>query len=67
MAERSRRGRRPECYGMYGLGEECQSCPWRRECMEATERIIAAATRKGTHVRVVSKYKERKFKPRRIP
>ena len=35
--------------------------------MEATERIIAAATRKGTHVRVVSKYKERKFKPRSIP
>lgn len=58
---------RPDCIGMYGLGEECESCPWRRECRETTERIVAAATRKGTHIRVVGKYKERKFKPRRIP
>jgi len=61
------RGRRPVCIGMYGAEDECQTCPWQRECQEMTESIEAAATRKGTHVRIVSKYKEKKYKPRRVP
>jgi len=31
------------------------------------ESIESSATRKGTHVRIVSKYKEKKYKPKRIP
>jgi hypothetical protein len=31
------------------------------------EDIESAATRKGTHVRIVSKYKEKKYKPKRVP
>ena len=61
------RGQRPVCIGMYGAEDECQTCPWRVECQEMAEGIEAAATRKGTHVRIVSKYKEKKYKPKRVP
>ena len=61
------RGRRPVCIGMYGTEDECQVCSWQRECREMAEDIESAATRKGTHVRIVSKYKEKKYKPRRVP
>ena len=60
-------GKRPVCIGMYGSEDECETCSWRRECQDMSERIESAATRKGTHVRIVSKYTEKKYKPRRIP
>jgi len=52
---------------MYGAEDECQTCQWQQECQEMSESIESAATRKGTHVRIVSKYKEKKYKPRRVP
>ncbi len=61
------RGHRPVCIGMYGAEEDCQICTWRDECQDMSENIEAAATRKGTHVRIVSKYKEKKYKPKRVP
>jgi disulfide oxidoreductase YuzD len=61
------RGKRPPCIGMYGAEDECRSCGWRQECQEMAEDIESAATRKGTHVRIVSKYKEKKYKPKRVP
>jgi hypothetical protein len=51
---------------MYGMEDDCQNCEWRRKCKEMAEDIDSAVTRKGTHVRIVSKYKEKKYKPRRI-
>jgi hypothetical protein len=59
-------GRRPPCIGMYGEEDDCEECEWRRECQEMAEDIESAAMRKGTHVRIVSKYKEKKYKPKRI-
>ena len=59
------RGSRPVCIGMYGMEDECKECEWRRECQEMSESIDSAVTRKGEHVRIVSKYKEKKYKPRR--
>jgi hypothetical protein len=50
---------------MYGTEDECQECEWRRECEEMADSIDSAVTRKGEHVRIVSKYKEKKYKPRR--
>jgi hypothetical protein len=35
------------------------------DCWDMAESIDAAVTRKGTHVRIVSKYKEEKYKPGR--
>jgi hypothetical protein len=32
-----------------------------------TERVESSAFRKGTHVRIVSKYKEKKYKPKKVP
>jgi disulfide oxidoreductase YuzD len=61
------RGKRPPCIGMYGAEDECRSCSWRQECQEMAEDIESATTRKGTHVRIVSKYKEKKYKPKRVP
>ncbi len=61
------KGSRPSCIGLYGVGDECRVCAWRDECAEITEGIESAVTRKGTHVRIVSKYKEKKFKPKKIP
>jgi hypothetical protein len=59
------KGKRPVCIGMYGTEDDCLDCDWRRECQEMSESIDSAVTRKGTHVRIVSKYKEKKYKPRR--
>jgi hypothetical protein len=61
------KGSRPSCIGLYGVGEECRECPWREECAEMTESIESSVTRKGTHIRIVSKYKEKKYKPKRLP
>ena len=33
---------------------------------DKAESIDSAVTRKGTHVRIVGKYKEKKYKPRRL-
>jgi len=51
---------------MYGFEYECPTCEWARECREMDEAIEQAATRKGTHVRLTGKYKEKKYKPRTI-
>ncbi|MFQ6053001.1 MAG: hypothetical protein ACE5OO_02060 [Candidatus Bathyarchaeia archaeon] len=59
--------RRPVCIGMYGAEDECLTCRWQRECQEMAESIESAVTRKGTHVRIVSKYTEKKYKPKRLP
>jgi hypothetical protein len=61
------RGERPVCIGLHGAEDECEDCEWERECREMAEAIESAVTRKGTHVRIVSKYKEKKYKPRRVP
>ncbi len=61
------RGQRPVCIGLFGTEDDCQTCEWQRECQEMAESIESAATRKGTHVRIVSKYKEKKYKPKRMP
>ena len=37
------------------------------ECWDMAEIIDSAVTRKGTHVRIVSKHKEKKYKPKRTP
>jgi len=50
---------------MYGTEDECQECDWRRECEDMSDSIDSAVTRKGEHVRIVSKYTEKKYKPRR--
>jgi hypothetical protein len=60
------RERRPPCIGMYGEEDDCEECEWQRECQEMAEDIESAVTRKGTHVRIVSKYKEKKYKPKKI-
>jgi hypothetical protein len=51
---------------MYGTEDDCLDCDWSRDCEVMSESIDAAVTRKGNHVRIVSKYKEKKYKPRRI-
>ena len=58
------RKERPPCIGMYGFEYECPTCEWARECREMDEAIEQAATRKGTHVRLTGKYKEKKYKPK---
>ena len=60
------RSERPVCIGLHGAEDECEACDWRRECQEMVEGIESAVTRKGTHVRIVSKYKEKKYKPRGV-
>ena len=59
--------KRPSCIGMLGEGEECDSCAWRQECERMTGSIEADALRGGTHVRLTGKYKEKKYKPKRLP
>jgi hypothetical protein len=49
---------------MYGSEDECIDCDWQHECKKMDESIESAATRKGTHVRLTGKYKEKKYKPR---
>lgn len=58
--------KRPVCIGMFGVEDDCKACEWQRECKEMVEDIDSALTRKGDHVRIVSKYKEKKYKPKRI-
>lgn len=58
---------RPSCIGLYGTGDDCTACPWVLECERMTERIESSVFRKGTHERIVSKYKEKKYKPKRLP
>ena len=60
------KGKRPVCIGMIGAEDDCDVCEWKRECQEMSDSIDSAVTRKGTHVRIVSKYKEKKYKPRSI-
>lgn len=52
------------CIGMYGFDPECEECEWADECKKMDESIESAVTRKGTHVRLTGKYKEKKYKPR---
>ena len=59
------REKRPVCIGLYNAEEECSVCRWQLECRDMAGSIESAITRKGTHVRIVSKYKEKKYKPRR--
>jgi len=58
---------RPPCIGLYGTEAGCSECPFKQECRDYTDSIESDAFRKGTHVRVVSKYKEKKYKPKRVP
>jgi len=51
---------------MHGMEDDCKVCEWQRECKEMVEDIDSALTRNGNHVRIVSKYKEKKYKPKRI-
>jgi hypothetical protein len=51
---------------MYGTENDCLDCDWSRDCEVMSASIDSAVTRKGDHVRIVSKYKEKKYKPRRI-
>ena len=51
---------------MHGMEDDCQVCEWQRECKEMVEDIDSALTRNGNHVRIVSKYKEKKYKPKRV-
>ena len=59
------RGKRPVCFGIYDTKDECETCQWRRECQVMAKNIDSDVTRKGTHMRVVSKYKEKKYKQKR--
>lgn len=49
---------------MYGFEPECDECEWVMQCKDMDKAIESAATRKGTHVRLTGKYKEKKYKPR---
>jgi hypothetical protein len=44
---------------MYGFEPECEECDWALKCKKMDESIESAATRKGTHVRLTGKYKEK--------
>jgi hypothetical protein len=61
------KARRPACIGLHGSEDECMTCDWKRECENMAKNIESAAFRKGTHVRIVGKYKEKKYKPKRVP
>ncbi len=61
------KGSRPNCIGLLGEDEECEGCEWIDECKRMTESIEADAMRGGTHIRLTGKYKERKYKPKRMP
>ena len=57
--------KRPLCFGMYDTKDDCETCKWQNECQAMTKNIDSAFTRGGTHIRIVSKYKEKKYKPKR--
>jgi hypothetical protein len=52
---------------MLSEDEECEKCDWRPECETLTKQVEADVMRGGTHVRLTGKYKERKYKPKRLP
>lgn len=58
---------RPPCIGLFGAEIDCNICDWMQECQKMSESIEAAVFRKGTHVRLTGKYKEKKYKPKRVP
>jgi hypothetical protein len=61
------KGPRPSCIGMLSEDEECEDCNWRPECETLTKQVEADVMRGGTHVRITGKYKERKYKPKKLP
>ncbi len=61
------KGIRPNCIGLHGSSDDCSTCSWEIECKKMTEDIESSIFRKGTHTRIVSKYKEKKYKPKRLP
>ncbi|MFB0543870.1 MAG: hypothetical protein ACETVR_03720 [Candidatus Bathyarchaeia archaeon] len=58
---------RPSCIGLYGSEPDCETCTFKEQCMDYTKKIESDVFRKGTHVRIVSKYKEKKYKPKKTP
>ena len=61
------KGPRPSCIGMLSEDEDCQKCEWRLECETLLKQVEADVYRGGTHVRLTGKYKERKYKPKKMP
>lgn len=61
------KGPRPTCIGLLSEDEECEECEWRADCDVMTKQLEADALRGGTHVRITGKYKERKYKPKKLP
>lgn len=59
--------KRPSCIGMLSVEEECDLCEWREECERMSQSIESDAMRGGTHVRLTGKYKEKKYKPKKLP
>jgi hypothetical protein len=59
--------KRPNCIGMLSAEEECDLCEWREECERMSQSIESDAMRGGTHVRLTGKYKEKKYKPKKLP
>jgi hypothetical protein len=57
--------KRPVCFGMYDTNDVCEICKWRVECHAIAKKINSDITRKGTHIRIVSTYKEKKYKPKK--
>jgi hypothetical protein len=58
------KGPRPDFIGMFGVELECEECDWSNQCRKIDESIESSVTRKGTHVRLTGKYKEKKYKPK---
>ena len=57
----------PECFVAYGISVECKSCKYAELCKAVKKGLEAEVFRKGTHVRVGGKYKEKKWKPKVPP
>ena len=58
---------RPSCIGLLSEDEECQLCDWHNDCEVLTKQLEADVMRGGTHIRLTGKYKERKYKPKKLP
>jgi hypothetical protein len=52
---------------MLSVDEECQECEWKPECEALLKQVEADVYRAGTHIRITGKYKERKYKPKKMP
>jgi len=61
------KGPRPSCIGLLSEDEGCQECEWRADCDTLSKQLEADAMRGGTHIRLTGKYKERKYKPKKMP